>query len=267
MNSLLIVLLLAGCAAEMADESAAHPLPERERARITERYQSIVADATRRLAADPRSLELHSQRGDASFFLGKFSAAVADYDQMVKLDPDLDTSHWRRGIAYFYADEHAKAAHQFEIYHTFDNVDRENGIWRFLSQAKAHGLEKAREGLLRYEKDDREPFPAVYRLFAGKTTPEEILGSIRIADLDDRERDKRLFYAHLYIGLNHAIEDQPADARRHLREAVANPWGRDPDSGYGPHYMWHVGRVHYERLIQQPDPAAGSGGSATAPRP
>jgi lipoprotein NlpI len=256
MNSLLIVLLLAGCAAETADEFAPHPLPERERARLAERYESIVADTTRRLAADPRSVELRSQRGDAHFFLGKFAEAVADYDQMVELNPDLDTSHWRRGIAYFYAGDHAKAARQFEIYHTFDNVDRENGIWRFLSQAKAHGLERAREGLLKYEKDDREPFPAVYRLFAGQTTPEDILKSINTADLDGRERDKRLFYAHLYIGLNHAIEDQSDDARRHLREAVANPWGRDPDAGYGPHYMWHVGRVHYELLMQQTDPSA-----------
>ena len=74
--------------------------------------------------------------------------------------------------------------------------------------------------------------------------------------LSGRERDTRLFYAQLYIGLNHAIEDQPDAARRHLREAVASPWGRDPASGYGPHYMWHVGRVHYDLLIHRERAAA-----------
>jgi lipoprotein NlpI len=249
MSALLLALSVAWTApgehpAEM------HPLAKAERARIRERYQSVVDESTRRLAADPRSVELHSKRGDAYFFLGQFAQAVADYDRMVQLDPELETSHWRRGIAYFYAGEHAKAAHQFEVYHTFDNVDRENGIWRFLSQTRAHGLDKAREGLLRYEKDDREPFPAVYRLFAGQTTPDEILQSIDAVGVDQREQDKRLFYAQLYIGLNHAVEDEPDEARRHLREAVANPWGRDPGSGYGPHYMWHVGRVHYELLME-----------------
>ena len=105
---------------------------------------------------------------------------------MVELDPKIAPSHWRRGIAYFYAKKYKQAANQFEIYHTFDDVDRENGIWRFFSQAKAYGLKKAREGLLKYEKDDREPFPDVYRLFAEEITPEQILDRIRDAKITDR---------------------------------------------------------------------------------
>lgn len=253
MHAGVILLLLAGAAAD----SSAHPLSRQERERIQARYESVVTQATRRLETEPRRVELYSQRGDAHFFLGEFAKAVADYDRMVTLDSELETSHWRRGIAYFYAGDYAKAARQFEVYHTFDNVDRENGIWRFLSQAKAHGLARAREGLLKYEKDDREPFPAVYRLFAGQTTPDEILASIRSAQIADGERNKRLFYAQLYLGLNDAIADKPDDSRRHLREAVANPWGRDPDSGYGPHYMWHVGRLHYESLTERQDRGRG----------
>ncbi len=173
---------------------------------------------------------------------------VADYEKMVELDPKLATSHWRRGIAYFYAKQYKDAANQFEIYHSFDDVDRENGIWRFFSQTKAYGLEKAKEGLLKYEKDDREPFPDVYRLFAEQITPEQILDRIAKADIDDEEREKREFYAHLYIGLNHAIQNRKEPARKHLAEAVKNKWGRK--AGYGPHYMWQVGRVHYDLLAQ-----------------
>ncbi len=198
------------------------------------------------VAADPQNVNGYSQRGDARFFLGQFAEAVADYDKMVELDAELDDSHWRRGIAWFYAERFDQAADQFERYHSFDDVDRENGIWRYLSQYKAKGQETARKGLLKYKKDDREPFPSVYRLFAGEIEPESILDAISKAKISDEEREKRLFYAELYIGLNAAVDDQPDVARTHLREAVKNEWGRT--AGYGPHYMWQVGRLHYELL-------------------
>ncbi|MCP4505045.1 MAG: hypothetical protein GY826_01455, partial [Fuerstiella sp.] len=71
--------------------------------------------------------QVHSRRGDALFFLGRCQESVAEYQAMVKLDPSLDASHWRLGIALFFAGQPAKAAAQFDKYHSFDNVDRENG--------------------------------------------------------------------------------------------------------------------------------------------
>lgn len=239
----LVGIALSG-SASVGEE--AHPLSTREREQLAQKLDVTIADTTKRLRQDPRNVDLHSRRGDAYFFRGDFAKAVADYDRMVELNLELDASHWRRGIALFYAGRYDQAARQFERYHTFDDVDRENGIWRYLSQVKADGIEKARAGLLKYRKDDREPFPAVYQLFAGKMTPEEILKQIDAAEIGEDERGKRLFYARLYIGLNHAVEDRPDEALPHLREAVANTWA--PRAGYGPNYMWHVGRLHYERL-------------------
>lgn len=216
----------------------------------------------RKIAEQPDDVELFSQRGDIRFFLARFDEAAADYDRMVELRPELDSSHWRRGIAYFYAGQYEKAAGQFERYHSFDNVDRENGIWRYLSQVKAHGVKKAREGLLKYEKDDREPFPDVYRLFAGEVAPAEILQHIADASISDAEREKRLFYAELYIGLNYAVEDKPDEARPHLEAAAQNSWGES--AGYGPHYMWRVARVHRDLLDERNDHSSGSGGPQSA---
>ena len=122
----------------------------------------------------------------------------------------------------------------------------ENGIWRYLSQVKAYGQEKAREGLLKYEKDDREPFPDVYRLFAGTIAAEDILERIADADIDERNREKRLFYAELYIGLELAVSDEPAEARKHLALAAENTWPEP--AGYGPRYMWHVARLHRDLI-------------------
>jgi len=202
----------------------------------------------RRIDADPREVDLYSARGDVLFFLGEFDGAARDYDRMVQLNPALDASHWRRGIAWFYAGRYEDAAGQFERYHSFDNVDRENGIWRYLCQVKAQGVEAARAGLLRYEKDDREPFPDVYRLFAGDIPPKRILQRIDGATLSETESEKRLFYAHLYIGLWHAVHDRTEQAAPHLKAAADNTWA--PKAGYGPRYMRHVGRLHHQLIAQ-----------------
>ena len=227
MRRLLVALLL------FADD---HPLSADQRKQIETDNRAILQSSK-----DPGA------RGDAHFKLAEFAKSVAEYDRMVETDPSIERSHWRRGIAYFYAGEYAKAAHQFEIYHSFDNVDRENGIWRYFSQYKALGKEKAQEGLLKYEKDDREPFPDVYQLFQGKKTADEIVAKILKAEIGEETRDMRLFYAYLYGGLHEAVTGgTPARARDFLRKAVANSWG--PKSGFGPNYMWHVGRLHYDLL-------------------
>jgi lipoprotein NlpI len=193
--------------------------------------------------ADP--VGKYSRRGDLHMFLGKFAEAEADYKKMSELKPDLDASHWRLGIAMYLAGHPEDAAAQFDRYHSFDNVDRENGIWRYLSHRAAFGKEKAREQLLKYEKDDRPPFREVYQLFEGTMTADQVLQSIS-PDLPESSRQSRLFYAQLYVGLNEAAEDKPDAALKALREAVKNEWPRE--AGFGPNYMWHVGRLQYLRL-------------------
>ena len=223
-----------------------HPLDAASLIKIRDTAEATIESTSRQLSANAADTQAFSRRGDARFFLSRFNEAVADYDAMVKADPSLDTSHWRRGIALFYANRFDDAAKQFERYHSFDNVDRENGIWRFLCQTKSIGLAKARESLLKYEKDDREPFPAVFKLFAGTITDKEILDGITAATISESERQSRLFYADLYIGLNHAVQDRPAEAQVALARATKNTWPRT--AGYGPNWMWHVGRVHWELL-------------------
>ena len=227
------------------------PLPQERITEMTRSFQKMLDESTNLSKQNPKSLKAWSQRGDAHFFLGQMKEAVADYDRMIELDDNERASHWRRGIALFYAGRFEDAAAQFESYHSFDQVDRENGIWRYLSQHRAVGQKKAREGLLKYQKDDREPFPAVYKLFAGSMTPEEILEQIASAEISNPEKEKRLFYAHLYIGLNHAVEGDDVAARKHLAAATRNHWGSI--AGYGPNYTWNVGRLHEAQLRKKAD--------------
>lgn len=250
--AIVVALFLVAVKSGLADESklAEPPLTVEQQTTLTKAFEKSLVEAAKLVEDDSKNTNAYSRRGDAYFFLGRFDEAVADYDQMAKLDESLANSHWRRGIALFYAGRFKDAAAQFESYHSFDQVDRENGIWRYLSQHKAYGQKKAREGLLKYEKDDREPFPSVYKLFAGTMTPQQILDAIDKAEISKDEREKRLFYAYLYIGLNYAVEGDDAAAQRHLRLSTLNKWG--PSVGYGPSYMWQVGRLHEELLRTKP---------------
>ena len=185
----------------------------------------------------------YSRRGDLHMFLGDFQKAEDDYQTMVTLKPELDSSHWRLGIAMYFAGHPKEAAAQFDKYHSFDNVDRENGIWRYLSHRKAFDREQARKQLLKYEKDDRPPFREVYRLFDGTMTSDEVLAAIP-EKLNDSGKESRLFYSHLYVGLNDVAEGKLDTAKVSLQAATLNTWPRN--AGYGPDYMWHVGRLQLQ---------------------
>lgn len=247
----LMLIVQVAVAQESAKSTIESPLSEAQIAELTTSAQKSLDDSTQIINKSLESVNGYSKRGDALFFLGRFKDAVADYDKMNELDAGQSSSNWRRGIALFYAKKYEDAAAQFESYHSFDQVDRENGIWRYLSQRRAFGLEKAREGLLKYQKDDREPFPAVYKLFAGTIKPDQIIADIAKADLSKSARDSRLFYAHLYIGLNYAVENETEKAQQHLAIATRNSW--PASAGYGPNYMWHVGRLHEELLRKKAD--------------
>ncbi|MBI5761141.1 MAG: tetratricopeptide repeat protein [Planctomycetales bacterium] len=229
---------------EKADDVLSDAGREKLHARLDEAIGKLTADIER----SPKTFDLYSRRGDQRFFRGQFAEAIQDYEKMVELRPETEASHWRRGIAYFYAERYKDAIRQWDLYSTFDDVDRENGIWRFLSQVKAHDVKTARDGLLKYKKDDREPFPDVYAMFAGKLSGDEMITRIDKASLSKDEREKRLFYAHLYVGLLDVVEDRRNTAIKHLRESTSNSWGRD--AGYGPNYMWHVGRLHHDLLAR-----------------
>ncbi len=245
--ALTLVFLLLGGAGGAAD---AEPLAEEERARMMAKWKEQVAAGEAALAKQPGAVGEYSARGDAHLFLGEFREAVADFEKMIALDAAQDAPHWRLGIAYYFAGDFAKSARQFEKYHAYDGRDRENGIWKFLAQAKADGVEKARAEMLVYARFDREPFPALYEMFAGKKTPDEVLAEIERKGLADN--GGVLFFANYYCGLGEELLGHRARALELLQKAVASPPGRGAPGGPG--YMWQVARLHWERLRAETQP-------------
>lgn len=230
------------CLAVAAGCGAAEPSAD-----VSDELKASLADAEARLKADPDDVRALQNRGDALFFLGRFGDAVRDYDRMIELDPELGPTHWQRGLALHFAGRYEEAAKQFERFYGLDKSDRENGIWRFYAQVEKDGLDEARKRLLPYVEPDREPLPLVYRMCGGEATPGDVLRSVEAAEVPEREKAKRRFYADLYVGLDAAIvRDDPAAARPRLERAVKSGWPRG--NGYGPNFMWHVARLSLDRL-------------------
>ena len=208
-------------------------------------FKKQIAACDAALAIDPKDVPQYSKRGDAHLFLGQPREAVADFEKMIALDPAQDSPHWRLGIAYYFAGDFAKSARQFEKYHAYDGHDRENGIWKFLAQAKVDGIARARAEMLAYTEFDREPFPTLYEMFSGKKTTDELFSSIEKKGLAADEHV--LFFARYYGGLNEELLGHREKALALLRQAVGSPAGR----GARGDYMWQVARLHWERIVDK----------------
>jgi lipoprotein NlpI len=212
---------------------------------LLEKFSGEMGEADTILQKKPDSVPTLSRRGDIYLFLGAYPEAIADFKKMIELDPSQDAQHWRLGIAYYFTGEYAKAEAQFVKYHTFDNHDRENGIWKFLCQVKVDGLEKARAEMLTYpDPNDREPFVALYEMFAGKRTPDDVFTDIQRKGL---AQDKQvMFFANYYVGLYDEMQGHPQWAVDYLRKAVdLLPATADTV------YMWNVCRLEWEKLVTE----------------
>lgn len=240
MNRSFLPLILLATVAFAAEP----PIPAETRSAMITAFEKSRTEADAALAAEPSSIEWLTRRGDARLFLGDAKGAVADFEKEIALDASHDAPHWRLGIAYLFAGDFAKSVKQFEKYHAYDGRDRENGVWQFLANARVVGIEKARAAMLEYTRFDREPFPALYEMFAGKKTGAEVLAEMERKGLG--EDAGVMFFAHYYVGLNEDLLGRKDAAREHLAKAVA--LALKSGARGGPGYMGQVARLHYEAM-------------------
>jgi lipoprotein NlpI len=224
--------------------TAAEPLWPEWRAPLIFKFARELKDADAAVAKAPTSKQEYSQRGNLLFFLARYPEAIADFEKMIALDPSEDAPHWRLGLAYHFLGDYAKAARQFEKYDEFDgHHDRENGIWRFLAQVHTDGLEKARAEMLVYTEFDREPFPSLYEMFAGRRTPDDLVAEIEQKGLADHPQVG--FFGFFYAGMDEEVLGHKANAIKLLKRAV------DIMPNPNTVYMWNVARLQWERLVTE----------------
>jgi lipoprotein NlpI len=202
-----------------------------------------VADFDKALEIDPKRVDVYDHRGSEKFKLGLFPEAVDDFDRFLEAKPDQAKGHWRRGIALYYAGKYDAGRKQFAAYENVDANDVENAVWHFLCAARADGVEKARSSMLKIGKDTRVPMMTVYDLYRGKAKAEDVLTAANAGDATDEERARRLFYAHLYLGLYYDATGDRKQALEHMTLAAHKYYLGD--------YMSDVARVHEKVLKDQ----------------
>ena len=244
---MLLRSLLLPCLLALPCAGADSAFDEKARAEMLARFSADEAALSAQLEKSPASVALHSRRGDARLFLARFTEAVADYEKMIALDAAMDAPHWRLGIADYLAGDFAKSARQFAKYQAHESGDRENGIWHFLANARATSVEKARAEMIAFTRFDREPFPALYEMFAGKKTGAEVFAEVEKKGL--AKNAGVMFFANYYVGLNEQLLGDVKAARAHLQRAVVDGW--TPDAGGGAGYMWQVARVQFDLLARE----------------
>jgi len=176
-------------------------------------------------------------RAVSDFQGGRIEESVAGFDRLVKLAPDALPQLWQRGIALYYAGRFKDCQAQFEAHRTVNPNDVENAAWHFLCVARGVSPAKARAALLPVGPDSRVPMSAIYQMFRGKLSVEQVLKA------GGNQSDGQ-FYAALYAGLYLEAMGDAEQALKHIRNAAADRY-----SGSG--YMHDVARVHRDRLVRR----------------
>jgi lipoprotein NlpI len=202
-------------------------------------HKEAVANFDKAVKLDPKLADAYDHRGSEHFKLGHIKESIADFDKYLELKPQETPGHWKRGISYYYAGRFDDGRKQFEGYEKVDTNDVENAVWRYLCMARAEGVEKARASILKIGNDRRVPMMQVYALYSGKIKPDEVLAAVEAGRPGAEELNKRLFYAHLYLGLYHEVAGDKKRALEHMTKAEEHKIG---------HYMWDVAHVHAELL-------------------
>ncbi len=209
------------------------------RAQFYEHSQELpkaLADYNEALKLDPKLAQVWQLRGLVHFKLAHINESIADFDKFIELMPDQAPYHWQRGISYYYAGRFEDGRKQFEMHQKVNPNDVENAAWHFLCVARSAGVEKARASLIQVKEDGRVPMLQIHALFAGKTEPEDVLRAAQAGELPASELHRRLFYAHLYLGLYFEAIGNSTTAFEHISKA-SRQYGADD-------YMSHVARVH-----------------------
>src|SRR5262245_22983115 len=203
-------------------------------------HAKAVEDFTQALKLSPDAAQVFQRRGSEHLKAGHFDQAIRDFDRYLELVPNQKPYHWQRGIALYYAGRYDEARRQFELHQTVNRDDVENAVWHYLCVARLAGVEKARASLIKIQNDRRVPMMAVYALFGGKSTPEDVMAVAKLGAAFPEQLKRQLFYGNFYIGLFYEAAGRGDLARDYISRAVPQAMPAD--------YMGDVAQMHAEIL-------------------
>lgn len=203
-------------------------------------FKQAVAKADKAIGAGLKLDRAYYVRGCWNFCIGEINASLKDFDQFVELVPSESNSQWQRGITCYYAGKYKAGAKQFADYQNYHDNDVENAVWRYLCQVKFDSKDKARKAILPIKNDRRIPMMAIYRLFRGEATPEQVLLETDSSKATGELAKNEAFDAHLYLALYFDSEGDLDRAKKYIDLAVKHKKPAD--------YMWAVA-VEHQRLV------------------
>lgn len=208
-------------------------------------HQEAIRNYEKVIALDPEAVIALDRRGNEYFKLGRIDDAIKDFETYLEARPEDFVKHWRYGIACYYAERYERGVEQFKAGEEVFGDDVENAFWHYLCNAKARDVGAAREDLLKVGPDLRIPMMEIYKLVQGQSTPEKVLEVASDPELPKGGARERLFYAHLYIGLNYEALGDREKMLKHIRQA---------DALQISHYMWDVAHVHLLKREAEENP-------------
>lgn len=208
-------------------------------------FKNAIDDFTKVIKTEPTESYAYHLRGVCYFNTLNFKQSVKDFDRFIMMNPAREPYQWQRGISHYYAKMYAKGEKQFEIHKKVNPNDVENAVWQYLCVAKLRGIKAARENFMPIQGDKRIPLMQIHALFAGKSTPKQVLEAAEhgVGAKSDLAIKTQRFYAHLYLGLYHHAHDEMQKAREHIKLAATKY--------FIPGYMGNVARVHHNLYLQQ----------------
>lgn len=215
-------------------------------------FNLAVDDMDKALELSPNNPTLQRDRGLYNFLAGNPKESAEDFDGFIETLPWQKPYLWQRGISLYYAGRYQEGHEQFLDHQKVNGSDVENIFWNFICQARAQGLEAARDELLDWDgADSRVPMAEIFGLLAGEVTPERLLEVAETTDvnIESRHRNHQC-YAHLYLGLYFEVVGDPERGAFHIEKA-AKEFSM-------PHYMGDVARVHWALLQSGAYPAKAS---------
>ncbi len=181
-------------------------------------------------------------RGNVLFKLEKFKESVAAYDIYTKGNKRRSASCWQRGLAWYYLGLFKEGKEQFEGYHSVDDLDIENGIWRYLCIAEAKDLDEAKKTFLPYPTKVRPPFPTLHKLYAGNGEPEEVIKEAKDRASSKESLNRNLFYGHYYIAKYYEVIREFEKANKEIDIALKHKI---------PHFMWDCAKIDKGRIVKR----------------
>ncbi|MBI4977142.1 MAG: hypothetical protein HZC28_06640 [Spirochaetes bacterium] len=185
--------------------------------------------------ADDEAYKALIKQGTELFFAAKLPEAITIFTKASEL-PGKAPEVWQRGIAYYYNADYAAGRKQFELHRTVNPDDVENAVWHFLCVARNESVAAARAALLPVTDDTRIPMKEIYTLYAGTGYASNIIAAADVPGVSEKDRRRRLCYAHLYTGLYYEAVGDTEKSQYHMLKA-ANDFSM-------PHFMGRTAALH-----------------------